>query len=299
MKRIEERIGVGRANGTFGELLQGVLPNGENFLVTFPIDHYSTCEFSCSKDDTKLATYPASKNKSLQIAEMTLTYLNKPLYGKIFLTSQLEQGKGLASSTADMVATARAIENYYEVSIPMDILEKFIREIEPSDGIMYQGIVIYNHLKVELKEFLGDCPPLTILALDEGGEVDTVKFNEKPKQYTKTDKEEYEYLLRNIRTAFAQKDLNKLGDITTRSAYLNQKQRHKKTFNEIEKVCNLIGGIGVVAAHSGTYIGVLISDDDPNYTVKVKEGKSALMKLGYPIRTFNTLSSKEIEEATV
>ena len=38
-------FGTGRSCGSFGELLQGVLPNKKKFMVTFPIEIFSEAKF--------------------------------------------------------------------------------------------------------------------------------------------------------------------------------------------------------------------------------------------------------------
>ncbi|WP_260858248.1 kinase [Fictibacillus phosphorivorans] len=284
-----KRQGYGRSCGTFGELLQGVLPNEQNFLVTFPIEMYSTCTFVPIDGET-LSIMPEGKVKSLQLAKRILEFYELPLGGHLLLNSELQQGKGLASSTADMVATARAIEDYYDFSIPVILLEDFIREIEPSDGIMHAGVVVYYHKELRLKEALGDCPSFTILGIDEGGEVDTVQFNRTAKPFTKSEKQEYESLLSQMCTAFKSNDLEWIGKICTRSAILNQKLRPKKHLEHLITICQEIGGIGVVTAHSGTYIGMLLHDRDPQYQKKLSEGTNRLKGLGYPVQSFHSIT---------
>lgn len=288
-----DRAGTGTSHGTFGEFLQGILPSEDNFLVTFPIDKYSTCLFYSLPHENELTIYPIEKNKSLLLAKKLLKHYNKPIGGHLHLESELTPGKGLASSTADMIATARALEDYFKFTIPVEILEKFIRELEPADGIMHPGVVVYDHKKLELKNELGECPALTILAIDEGGIIDTVQFNKIPKPFSQEDKTEYKMLLGSITEAFRNQDLELLGKVTTRSAILNQKLRNKKTLNTMLEISKSIGGLGIVTAHSGTYIGIIISEHDPYYFEKVELGLFKLRQLKYPVQQFHSISRLE------
>jgi len=290
--------GIGKAFGTFGEMLQGVLPDNLNFLVTLPIERYSICHFTPDPERTSLHIKPAHKKKSLQLAlEILLTY-GLPMGGEIEIHSELREGKGLASSTADMIATARAIEGCFKIEIPVTELESMIRKIEPTDGIMYQGVVSYFHREVRLKERIGCCPPLSILAIDEGGVVDTVAFNHEPQPYTDLNKKEYQALLDELTFAIKTGNVGKLGDITTRSAELNQILRPKKTLEKMKTINEVIGGSGIVTAHSGTYIGIIISRDDPEYHSKIKKGLYELKNNGYEVDVFHSLGTqkKETEE---
>ncbi|WP_235576382.1 kinase [Rossellomorea marisflavi] len=290
-----KRYGVGKSYGTFGELLQGVLPNEQNFLVTFPIEKYSECKYYPSVTGD-LSITPQGKLKSLDLARKLLSYYDKPVSGHLVIDSELVQGKGLASSTADMIAVSRAIEDVFGMEIPVGVVESFIRDIEPTDGIMHAGIVVYYHKKLELRESLGSCPPLSILALDEGGEIDTIKYNQVEREVSQVDKTEYQSLLSDMSSALRHHDLKLLGRVTTRSAILNQKNRPKKTLDSMREICDSIGGVGVVTAHSGTYIGIILSDDDPDYTTKREIGLESLRQLGYPVEVFNSCSSHYVKK---
>lgn len=73
------RKGIGKSHGTFGELLQGVLPNNKDFLVTFPIKQFSECEFISIPENDELIVYPSNKYKSYQLAVKILNFLKNQL----------------------------------------------------------------------------------------------------------------------------------------------------------------------------------------------------------------------------
>lgn len=281
--------GIGRSYGTFGEFLQGVLPNEKDFMITFPINQYTECEYVPLPGRDHLKVYPSNKHKSHRLAVRILKYFDKPLGGYLKFSSNLQQGKGLASSTADMVATSRAIENCFGMNIPVELFEYFIREIEPSDGIMHPGIVVYYQKEVRLRQYIGDCPSLSILALDETGEIDTIDFNQIEKPFSYTEKLEYQKLLDKAILAFNSNNLKQLGEVTTKSALLNQKLLPKKTLYTTLEICREIDGLGIVTAHSGAYIGILISNADLNYTQKIEIGRQKLKQLGYPVQLFQSI----------
>ena len=93
--------------------------------------------------------------------------------------------------------------------------------IEPSDGVMYRGIVSFYHREGTLRKFLGYLPSLTIVALDEGGQVDTIDFNKRFKPFSRTKRAKYESLLFEAERAVARGDLESLGEVSTRSAIMN------------------------------------------------------------------------------
>src|SRR3989338_11271689 len=94
-------MGIGKAFGTFGELLQGVLPSNRNFLVTFPVNMYSRAKFSFLNEDS-FVVESEHKKKAAQIVKNILTKYKLPLAGKLVLNSEIPEGKGMASSSADL-----------------------------------------------------------------------------------------------------------------------------------------------------------------------------------------------------
>lgn len=252
-------MGIGRCFGTFGELLQGVLPrNDREFLVTLPISRYSTATFEPSSGMGEVRVYPSHKEKSRRLAETLMRVLGRQPGGFLCIESELPAGKGCASSSADMVATARAVQSSLGVSISRSSLARMMSGIEPSDGVMYPGIVSFYHREGVLGKFLGHLPPLTIAGLDEGGQVDTVEFNRRPKPFGHERMTEYEELLRGIERAIARRDLQAVGEISTRSAVLNEELLPKEHLDLLLDMRRRHGALGVVAAHSGTHLGLLL-----------------------------------------
>lgn len=263
-------IGVSRACGTFGELLQGVLPDNDlDFLVTLPIELWSTARFTVDPTSTTVTVRPVHKRKSLALARALLARCGTDTGGALTIESDIPEGKGLASSSADLVATSRAICAAFGTAVPAATLEDLLRAIEPSDGVMYAGIVAFYHRKVRLRERLGYLPGLTIVGIDEGGAVPTVAFNRVPKPFDAADKREYGRLLDLLARATRARDLATVGEVATRSTVMNQKLRPKRTLGEIRRICREAGGLGVVSAHSGTVLGVLLDDDDPAYAERL------------------------------
>lgn len=76
---------------------------------------------------------------------------------------------------------------------------------------------------------------------------------------------EYRELLSTISTAIQNQDVFTIGEVASRSAILNQKLRPKQSLNELISICEEVGGLGVVVAHSGTCLGILLSPDNEKY----------------------------------
>ncbi|OYD09612.1 GHMP family kinase ATP-binding protein [Paludifilum halophilum] len=283
--------GKGKTFGTFGELLQGVGDkNGLDFLVTFPIQMYSYATFYFDSKMNSLKVNPSHKKKSLQFISQILIDHGYPPVGRLEIFSEMPEGKGLASSSADLVAVARAIEDCLGLKLSTTYLLSLMREIEPTDGVMYKGVVSFYHRKVELCRFLGTLPPLTVVGIDEGGEIDTVQFNDTPKPFTQIEKKEYDFLHQKITQAISEQDVESIGKVSTRSAQLNQKIRPKRLLDSIIQISKDVEGVGVAVAHSGTYLGILLDPRRQTYPSQLEQAQKLMGQFSEDVMLFHSLT---------
>lgn len=275
---VDVRIGNGEAFGTFGELLQGRLPDGTDFLVTFPIARRTRV---CFRYDPAgpLRVFPSHKVKSLRLAESMLAAHGTGAGGILILDSDLLIGKGLASSSADLVATARAVGGVLGLDTAPEAVERWLRPIEPADGVMHPGIVVFEHRAVQLRQALGALPSTTVLAVDEGGLLDTVEFNKRPKRFTDEESAEYAVLLTALTEAVRTGDLAAVGAVATRSAVLNQRFAPKRNLEAMTRIAHETGALGVVCTHSGTMLGLLFDDADLDRRSRVAAARAACSTL--------------------
>lgn len=290
------RTGIGWCFGTFGELLQGVLPGqGREFLVTLPISRRSTARFTVLSGSREVCVYPSHKEKSRRLAENLVRGFGLDSGGSLSVQSKLPVGKGCASSSADMVATARAIQSAFGVSISRAALARLMSSIEPSDGVMYQGVVSFYHREGVLRKSLGYPRPLVIAGIDEGGQVDTVGSNEWSKPFGRARRAEYENLLLGLERAVARGDLRSLGEISTRSAILNQDILPKTYLDLLLDMRRRYEALGVVVAHSGTHLGLLLDPGSLNRSRKLPAILTELARHCPDVRVHRTHGLQTIE----
>ena len=267
--------GSAAAFGTFGELLQGALPDGNDFLVTMPISRWSTATFRHDPDADAVVVVPAHKTKSRRLVRLMLDRYGVRGGGTLLLDSDLPEGKGLASSSADLVATARAVGRTIGVDPSPAEIETLLRGIEPTDGVMYAGVVAFHHREVRLRAHLGHLPPMTIVGIDEGGSVSTLRFNKRRKTFSPTTRDTYARLLATLSAAVRAGDTAAIGRVATESARLNQRFCPKRTLDRMIAICRAAGGLGVVTTHSGTALGVLLDDSRPGHHDRLEWTKQA------------------------
>ena len=228
------RVGVGTANGSFGELLQGGLPGpgaaeGEGrFLVTLPVARWSSARLELTLPDQGLTVRPVHKTKAAALAAALLAELGHPVHGSLVLHSSIPEGKGLASSSADLVATARAVSAAVRRTLAPPRLGAILAGIEPTDGVMYTAP--------------GYAPP---------------------------ERRRYAQLLADLGCAVDRGDLAAVGAISTESAALNQGRMPNRNFGALRGICRSVGGLGLVACHSGTMVGILLDPRRPGYQAQL------------------------------
>ena len=273
------RVGTGCAHGTFGELLQGSLQqDNDHFLVTLPIQRCSRAMFTPDTSSDQITVSPGHKLKSRELVQKLVDYFGHSFGGHLSIESDLPEGKGMASSSADLVATARAFESALGHDIPTEVILELLRTIEPTDGVMYPEFVTFFHRKVELVRRLGFPSRIKVVAIDEGGQVDTIEYNQRHRVFTDQECAEYAELLQTLETAILGNDLALLGRVTTRSAILNQKRNPKRHLDLMIEIGKQTGALGVVVAHSGPCLGLMFPDE-PGQQEQIEQARCALAKL--------------------
>lgn len=289
------RYGDGEAIccGTFGELLQGQLPAGSlpsdaHFLVTMPIALFARAHFIPIAGTRSVTVYPPHKVKAKRLAENLVIALGAS-GGILLLESELPEGKGLASSSADLVATARSIACCLRRRVGTSLMEKLMAEIEPSDGVMYPGVVAYQQRVCSLLSFLGQMPPLAIVGIDEGGTVETVDYDQRRGEISDSLRAEYHVLLDRAQRAIARGDTAAIGKIATASALLHQERAPKKHLNSMLRASDATDALGVIVAHSGTMIGILLDRTAADFPRKVRSVLAHALRLNKSPRIFLTM----------
>lgn len=262
-------VGLARCPGTCGEWVQGAR-KGVPFLIDCPIDQFSEARVALNMH-TAGWDLPLNKTKALQVLELLKVNLGLPLLGgKVEFSHQLPEGKGMASSTADITAvTAAALIALGEDPAP-ELLAQYALQIEPSDSVMFPGITEIEHVYRHNYRLLGSSIPALFLALDWGGTIDTRVFNARPglAEHYRLHENEIDRAYRLACEGLDQGDLEKLATAGTISAQCNLEINQKSCFEPFLAWVRQKGGLGVVTAHSGTLLaGVFPQNDYFNHEI--------------------------------
>lgn len=251
-----------KAPGSCGELVQGTL-GGKNFLVTCPINLYSTATIK----DCSGPSLICAGDKVKEAIKKTMGYLNIEPKFQLTVQSGLPQGKGMASSSADISAACQALALSAGKSLTPDEIANIAISIEPTDGIFFPGIVMIDHIAGKDRLLLGNPPPITIAVFDVGGEVDTLYFNQRIDLKRLNDEKEpkVQQALHFVKQGILTGDPELIGRGATLSAIANQSILYKPCLETVINLAKQYGAIGVNAAHSGTVLGILFRSDQLKY----------------------------------
>jgi uncharacterized protein involved in propanediol utilization len=249
--------GYGKSHASFGELLQGRLPDSRDFLVTLPIDLWSICNLTAVRRMGPLVIN-CEYSKSKRVAEMLLDKLGitEGYEITISFSRNIPVGKGLSSSTADMLSTIRALQEIFGFLLREKTISEIFTSIEPHDGLMYKSCVVYDHRKGELVKELLYIPEFWVVSIDFGGEVDTVSYN-RHLAFDEDTLKQYGDLLECLEEAFRKKDDAAIADCASVSTKMHLNLRQNEERMRVFEESKRFKPMGVVNTHSGTCLGLL------------------------------------------
>lgn len=282
--------GVGTAPGTCGELVQGLLGPTQHFHVTCPIRKSSTVRLRMRPAAETSITGLEQHQDKIELALLgALDLLDLPPH-QIFLEhwSDLDIGKGMGSSTADVLAAARALADAAGAEFSADQLAKLATSIESSDGTMYPGIAVMNQKTGELVRPMYWWPQFLIVML-----IPDATFNTESADFTGKDQyaDEFATLLSSLTEAAATRTAQPFADAGTRSCEINQRFVPNAYSLHLLKAFEDYGALGVNTAHTGTVCGLLF---DPDAGGAAAEAQLALRReLPADVRIEMTLTPPE------
>ena len=247
-----------RVPGSCGELVQGLLAGGY-FLVSCPVDFFATVSVEIFAGGPGVNA-PEDCPKTAAAVKATLTYLGREdVRIEVSVSNPIPRSKGLGSSSADVAAAiaATGIALGKELS-PQDVARLAV-SVEPTDGVMFPGLAVFDHREGRKMEVLGAPPPMEMVALDFGGTVDTLRFNREDHRHAwESVAVETEEALGLVRSGILNCDAALVGRGASISAQAGQQVLLKPELPQVMDFATYVGAVGVNIAHSGTVIGVLL-----------------------------------------
>ncbi len=244
--------------GSCGELVQGTL-GGIPFHITCPVDIFSLTTVELGNGCVPLVC-PMDKTKASAALRETLSSVGKAaMGGQMIIQSPLPLSKGMASSTADVAGAIQAACHALGQVPDPSWMAQIALSIEPSDGTFFPGIVAFDHRQGNLLIPLGMPPPIDIIVLDCGGEVDTLAFNARDwSAVLRRTEPRVREAFATVQEGVARSDPGLIGLGATISARANQEIAFKPQLEKAESLAREVSAVGINVGHSGTVIGILL-----------------------------------------
>lgn len=263
-----------------GELIQGWIGGGEK-LVSCPIDWFSTVEVR------EGVTSRGERPRMRQILERVVTYFGHPLALahslSIALESTLPLGKGLASSTADIAATAVATARYLGEALDESTLAAICVQIEPTDSTIFHRPTLFDHLNARVQIGCQPLPPFEILLLESHTTLLTEDYRRlwrEPALRRQAEMMDCAWL--KLQRACQQQDLLLLGEAATLSAIANQQLLVKPMFSQLLELVEEFDLYGLNVAHSGSVAGLMLDSRQHDVEKVLWQLKRSAIDIPYP-----------------
>lgn len=279
--------GKGRSIAQHGELFQGQIEDHRRerrrCLLSLPC--HAMCSQATFEPDfsSRTVVRPPHKRKSCKVAEMTLAYLNAPNVGGVLtIESTIPESKGYGSSTADCVSAAIATADSLRRTLREAEVAKLVVDAEiASDNFMFSHAVLFAHREgVIIEDYARDFPKFEVLGIDTAPEehVETLKYP--PADYSWRQLQSFATLTKALRRGIRTQDIRLVGRVATASAHINEQFLPKPKFNELRKIAECAGAVGVAVAHSGTVVSILLDPDDVRLEYNVDQIMKDFSHLG-------------------
>ena len=246
------RTGRGFAAGSCGELVQGVLADGQAFQVSLPIAHGASVGVRCEDSDGASVECDPGLTKLARSVRATLDLLDAgPQRVSVRRRSQLPTGAGMGSSTADIVAAARAVAGAFGVRLTASDLAAVAGGIEPTDGAMYRGMTLVRRRGGALRRWRWT-PRFTALVLIPDGTVGTEAV---PAGALRSDR--YDAAVDDLDHASVRHDRRPFLAAARLSAGIHHEILGNRWAPCLDRLVTEAGALGAAVAHTGTIAGLL------------------------------------------
>ncbi|UQA92138.1 hypothetical protein K9S39_10060 [Streptomyces halobius] len=202
----------------------------------------------------------------------------------IEIESNIPVAKGYASSTADILATAQLCIRSLHPDTPDEVVQALAlsvaRQLEYGDYLLHPGVAACAQRSQRLLAAYRTDLRWTIVGVDEGGWVRTEEFHqERPEDLGKA--RVYEQLFAQLDTALRANNYVAAAEVASHSAELHNDRLPKKSLDDLWRIQNELGALGICVAHSGTLAGLIFSRHQPDHDLRVRECRSELESWGY------------------
>ncbi|EUB98301.1 GHMP kinase [Rhizobium sp. CF080] len=291
-----KKRGTGKAIAHHGELLQGVFEDAGGQLlrglVSLPCPALTSIATFAPNERDEVTVSPTFCEKARRAASQSLvTFARVRTGGHLRLVTNIPIGRGMGSSTADVLASIHAVLDYLGIVTTTESIMRIAVDAETAcDSTLFkqQAVLFAQRDGIVLEAFRKPIPSLNIVSVDmaPASTVSTLEFQ--PAQYEPGEVEIFRPLRSLLRRAIDTGDVLSLGRVATASAWINERFLPKPRLRELQAIAMRYGASGLQVAHSGTIAGLLFDPVDARTPENMDLAIRAIDALGLSQRTFLT-----------
>ncbi|WP_145539656.1 GHMP kinase [Yersinia kristensenii] len=245
-----------RCPASCGELIQGWILGGEK-LISCPVNWFSTVSV------TDGAPGCHERPRMRQMLRAVLAYFDQPADTArglhIDFDSTIPVAKGLASSTADIAATALATARHLGETLEEATLAALCVSLEPTDSTLFRQLTLFDHQTAATQISYDWQPEVDILLLESPHILNTEDYHRRHRQTALlASAASLERAWQLFTQAAERHDNALLGQSTTLSAQASQHLLVKPDFPALLALVEELDLYGLNVAHSGSVVGLLL-----------------------------------------
>jgi L-threonine kinase len=268
--------------GSFGEIVQGNI-NGKDLLLSCPVNLFTKVRVF----ETKEKILKCNHRKSREFMKNILRLWGYEVYLERFdleISSVIPTGKGYASSTADLCGVYHSLIKIFNKQFNQEELIAQCIKIEPTDSIIFNSMTLFDYKNGEYNKKLGEYFEFYILVFEGSKIVDTVEFN----RLILPPLKDLSGLKTLLESSIENQDVKKLAGVSTVSITENMHRINYLILDEVLRIKDETGGLGILGAHSGDALGIIYYDyKDLNYAMRYM--KEVTNYVHYPLKTLRSI----------
>lgn len=286
--------GSGQGFAHHGEILQGVFEdaNAQLFrgLVTFPIRHLSSKAVFTPNSNGCVGVWPRSNEKARRAAALTLRRVGGAQRGgHVEISTDIPMGRGLGSSTADVLAAIHAVLDCFDAFWrPEQIMQVAVEAETACDSTLFsQNSVLFAQRDgIVLEAFDRPLPMIDVISVDCAPETTVSTLEFQPALYDDFEVEAFRPLRSLLKRAVRLGDAGLVGKVATASGLINQRFLPKPRLEELHDIARNSGAVGIQVAHSGTVVGLMFDHTSPHRQNAIERAMIALDRAAFSFQIF-------------
>lgn len=249
-------MAVAQCPASCGELIEGWILGSEK-LVSCPVEWYSTVEVTSGSPLTDERPLSRAMVERLLLHWQYPAHMSQDI--RIDVQSTIPVAKGMASSTADIAATAIATAQYLGHQLDESTLAQLCVSLEPTDSTVFRQLTLFDHNDASTQIACESQPQLDLLVLESPETLLTADYHRTPRQSgllagAPALKRAWE----KLQEACISQNPYRMGEAATLSAIASQLLLPKPDFDSLLALVEECDLYGVNVAHSGSVVGLML-----------------------------------------